>query len=303
MKKVFCVFFIPCIYFGSSLFGNPTDSRVKNNNAISQRTTSQMNCCCRDYYAGFYLGLGCGVQNISAKKMQESLAVVSQGSSILPFADISNHSKEIANNFFVGELFLGIGGVFKRNIYLGGEIFIINNLGNDWKKSKISETLDANITFQSSGTAFNVASVERFISLSKDFEYGALLKLGILPIPKTMIYLLFGLKRAEFEIKRRDSGSVNPVAQFTSFVFKYSRHKEKIGWMPGIGIETMIGSNFSVRGEYGYTWFGSLSKSVKIDDTLSLDKTYTLVFEDETKFKKIAEGTFVFSLVYHFRVK
>ena len=142
------------------------------------------------------------------------------------FADADTALNPVfAANGWVGGLMLGYGMMMNDWFYLGGEIFANGS------------NADENLSYTEAGSSSTLG-----------FEANGSYGLGILPGVKmtdsTLTYVRLGWNWANLKSTAASSGvSVSKSNTSNGFVF-------------GVGMETLIVDNWSVRGEFDHTWYG-----------------------------------------------
>jgi opacity protein-like surface antigen len=170
------------------------------------------------------------------------------------------------------QIFGGYGNNY-RQWYVGSELFA------DYSPVKSEHTNDGgNVIYQT------------LWKLRSDFSYGAALRGGYMLSPRLMIYALLGADLTQFRINSY-KGDYYHIAKFDA---SPQKTKDIIGFMPGIGIESMLYKNLSVRMQYTYTLYRSITDSYLIYENGS---TYMNPFEDKYK---PAISAFSLLLSYHF---
>lgn len=135
-----------------------------------------------------------------------------------------NFTDDISLTGANGGLFAGYGKRF-NNTYAGVELE--GNLSNADSKTSL--------TIPGTGTVN--------INLQHKYDYGASLRAGFFPVKDTLVYGKLGFVRGKFEDK-----SVNTTDTLTGARF-------------GIGSETLIASNITVRADWSYTNYGTAKYS------------------------------------------
>lgn len=142
------------------------------------------------------------------------------------FSGISTSPNTAASNWSAGAT-LGYGRMINRLFYLGGEIFIVAN------------------NFEQ---AFNVSTpINDYNNRTLN---GPTYGIGILPgiklTPETLTYIRLGYNRVTVKTKEEVVGApINNISRGQS------------GFVYGIGMETLISTNYSLRGEFDHMNFGS----------------------------------------------
>lgn len=177
---------------------------------------------------GFYVGLQGGYDSYRARRTES-------------FTD-SDGDRFASSNVqnatgFVGGLFAGYGKYFD-NFYLGAEIFA-NGSG-----------AEATNSFNSSNDGQNVSgSIKTTVGAS----YGVALLPGLKLNDSSLGYIRLGYNRAN--LKGQESFTDDGVTASTS------KSNTQGGFNYGVGIETAIAQNVSLRGEYSHTDYGSFSNA------------------------------------------
>ena len=137
----------------------------------------------------------------------------------------------IAANGWVGGLFLGYGQMFNDWFYLGGEIFA--------NASNASQNYSAS-------TGAGAATVTYTNKFTANSSYGLGLLPGIKMTDSTLTYIRLGWNWANLKTQETLTGSASGSKSNTSNGFVF-----------GVGMETLIVDNWSLRGEFDHTWYGS----------------------------------------------
>jgi opacity protein-like surface antigen len=123
-----------------------------------------------------------------------------------------------------GDIFTGVGYTFQNHYYLAAEIF--GNLSSA-KKTAVTSAMGG----------YSVKA-----EFKNKFSYGISLIPGIKVSDSTMMYGRIGLNRSKFEFSAGGQ----------------SVSKTKNGLQLGIGAQTMVANNVSVRMEYDWNRFGDI---------------------------------------------
>lgn len=305
---LFFGFFIVC--FSSCLNGNESWSSIcqeeLNNpagkivqsvapsNCVQDSNRCQETCkCWKDYFSGFYAGLGGGLQYLSGdlqiNKVIDLLFINTDvrtvEKSYAPFSDL----------FGDVEIYLGGGLELYNRFYCGIEGFAKNNLGNDLE---CSIYLNDKIIQQNTPEVKVTFSNPRMV-IRRAYEIGGLVRVGFFPNPKTMIYLLFGLEATKFHFKEKQDFTILEINLFKNAMVRF--HEWKAGVMPGIGLETMIIDNLSFRTEFTYSFYGSIRKKNTVTSEIAFGESNVLgSIQQMTHMKELSVGAFVVSLCYYF---
>jgi len=164
-------------------------------------------------------------------------------------------------NGAIGGLFGGYGMYFQNLYYLALEIY-----GN---------YSGASTSYNYLGSSPGELNDRLHTKVNARGSYGISVLPGIKLNDSTLAYLRLGYNRAN--IKGQESST-----NFDGVAFSVSNSNWTGGFNYGIGLESVVWDNFSVRGEFNYTSYSSFSDPIT-----------------ETRFSP-ANGTFMVGLVYHF---
>lgn len=272
-----------------------------------------------EYFDGFVVGLEGGMQHLAGNVKDNASQVSSDETTYIRqkitqvyFAsDTNSLDNDVADNTLSGGLFAGYGKVFNSAYYIGGELYgrYAHNTINTHSSGVLNlfqlNTSDPNWTSEKFSTSINVDS---------DWSFGGALKLGYLVTPKTMIYLLAGVENSRFKVDVNHTVS-DPKILSNGIPFpwstNYSFSENRWAFVPGIGIETMLSDNLSLKAEYTYADYGSFSNdntahssSVIYDATTNaviptIKEQYDTTLSSNDKVK-LNRGLFTLGLSYHF---
>ena len=140
-----------------------------------------------------------------------------------------------AANGWVGGLMLGYGMMMNDWFYLGGEIFA------DWTNA--SNTLDV--------------TVPGFVNTNFPFTVNSSYGLGLLPgfkmTDSTLTYIRLGWNWANMTSK------ANVTALPAGPTVSGSKSNTSNGFVFGVGMETLLVDNWSLRGEFDHTWYSNFN--------------------------------------------
>ncbi len=146
----------------------------------------------------------------------------------------------LSANGWVGGLMLGYGMMMNDWFYLGGEIF--GNLSNADQNFSAADGL---------GTYTNKFEVNG--------SYGLGLLPGIKMTDSTLTFVRLGWNWANLKtIETTTAGAVSGSQSNTSNGFVF-----------GIGMETLIVDNWSLRGEFDHTWYGSYNTGAPFSSSVN----------------------------------
>lgn len=202
----------------------------------------------RPYFNGPYVGLGVGIVGAYADVNSSSMNVFSYS--------VFDYKFSVNDTFDKGEygenvnIFAGYGRTLNSSYYLGGELFghyfshgLIDCEGNSIHHlSGLDPTMTATVSTR----------------VKNSYSFGGDIRAGYLISPRTIIYILFGLDYAKFKVK--DELALTEMMQH-NLVFTANLNnnftKRKLGYLPGIGIETSLNDHISLRAQYTYTFYSS----------------------------------------------
>ena len=169
--------------------------------------------------------------------------------------------------------FAGFGGSYQQ-LYLGSEFFA------SYAPLESKSTID-------SGCSAHLTRAK----IKSDYSLGADMRFGYLLSPTTMIYALLGANFTQFKVKSDDgSGYVPPYLDFNAN--SPAMTKDEVGFMPGVGIESIIYKHLSLRVQYAYTLFPTFTDSYKIT-WAGGEKNAKMKYDP-------SENTFTVAVAYHF---
>ncbi|HTM64067.1 MAG TPA: outer membrane beta-barrel protein [Gammaproteobacteria bacterium] len=166
---------------------------------------------------GWYLGAQVGYD---AYRVRNSVSVPAGAATLVT-------NPTIAANGWVGGLMLGYGMMMNEWFYLGGEVF-----------ADISNA-DQNFSATAGGSTYT----NKF---EVDSSYGLGLLPGIKMTDSTLTYVRLGWNWANLKTNETLTGAASSSKSNTSNGFVF-----------GVGMETLIVDNWSLRGEWDHTWYSS----------------------------------------------
>jgi opacity protein-like surface antigen len=260
-----------------------------------------------NYFDGLYVGIGGGVNHTTADASASSVdtfaplitqldATISQD-----FILANNLNADLGEVNAAGELFVGYGRTANiksdhNNFYLGVELF--------GKYTPIDMSASGSTQFFRPVDGTEVAQLAGYVSekLENDYSFGGDLRIGYLFTPKTMIYVLAGVEAANFDYEVNSSGPNYLIsALYLNGNFSDEADQLKFGFMPGVGIETMITDNFSLRAQYVYTFFGDMDVNGSHSLTQVINERNILLNNSiDGDADNISRGLFTVDLTYRF---
>lgn len=214
---------------------------------------------CVELHDGFYVGAQVGYDSYRVR-VNSTLT-----DPAIPATITANPVYSV--NGWVGGLFAGYGMYFNNLYYLAAEIF-----GNGSGASQ-SETITAT-------TALGTDTFNGKFSVSG--SYGISLLPGIKLNNATLLYIRLGWNRANL----KGQGTFTSTAGGGSV--SGSNSSWQSGFNYGIGMESLVYQNFSLRAEYTHTNYGSFSSSA------------TNAFGTQSVTFKPSDNQFMLGLIYHF---
>jgi outer membrane immunogenic protein len=221
----------------------------------------------KPYFDGFYGGIGMGaVAALSDVKTSHEFT----GSLSLSTTKLSDGSRDLdlGKGGFNANIFVGYGKTLNSSYYLGGELF-----GNYFTPKATGSYTEKNIS--------NIKQHKTYDSVENRYSFGGDLRAGYLVSPHTMLYILFGLDYAKFKVNSETNTIVDTPENSETFAINNNFSKWKLGYMPGVGIETGLTDHLSIRVQGTYTYFPSFShsntKDFIIDDSNIKSNTDTKV--------------------------
>ena len=170
---------------------------------------------------GFYLGAQVGYDSYRVRQSVNT-----------PLDSTLVTNPAIAINGWTGGLFLGYGQYLSSLFYLGGEIF-----GNVNGASQTYSISDASGSYSS--------------KFETNGSYGLALLPGLKLNDSSLGYLRLGWKWANLKAQETLGGGA----------FASSKSNTSNGFNFGVGIDTLLVDNWSVRGDFSHTWFNSFTSS------------------------------------------
>ncbi|MDR3477163.1 MAG: outer membrane beta-barrel protein [Gammaproteobacteria bacterium] len=198
---------------------------------------------------GFYVGAQVGYDSY---RVRENVGIAS-GVSALSANPVINSTG------FVGGLLAGYGQYFNSMYYLGGELFV-NTSGASQSNNA---TFTSGATVAQTNTKFTVGT-----------SWGIGLLPGIKVNDSTLVYIRLGYNQAR--LKGRQNYTLAGVTAGTS------KNNWQGGFNYGLGMETAIYPNLSLRTEYSHTNYNSFNNNLS-----------------GTKFNP-ADNQYMLGLIYHF---
>jgi len=204
--------------------------------------------CPKSCLDGGYIGVGGGIVH-ALSDVRNFYYAYRENYPDLPISDTYNF--KLGEYGFNANVFIGYGKEFSFPYYLGVEAFA-NYFSTKTKGSENTKIdLDNNDIYVST-------------EVRNSYAFGGDARLGWLISPRTMLYVLFGIDYAKFGGKSEavDTGNLAYSNKLISNEFD----KWKMGYMPGVGIETCLNDHVSLRVQYTYTFYDSFTYSTSFED-------------------------------------
>lgn len=210
-------------------------------------------CATMSYFDGPYVGVGIGIVGARADVESESNHIFIGGDQFY-----------LIRNFNLGKhggdanIFVGYGKTLNLSYYLGGELF--GHYFGTGHEFSSNETRVYDL-----GYKVIVLPLDTSIKMKNPYSFGGDLRAGYLVSARTMLYILFGLDYSQFKIEGESfllSGKEYPFQESISDSFT----KWRVGYFPGIGLETGLTDHVSLRAEYTHTFYSSFSHAVTRSD-------------------------------------
>ncbi len=225
------------------------------------------------YYAGTGLGgINGQFQTTSLTQVNPSFSFFSNQSISLKTSDT-----DLLGSFFMGKLFAFHG------FFLGPEIYAnVGSPDSSWTES-------ANLLFPDESLVTNTKSQLNTIDLGIDGRFGKLINRS------SLFYVRMG---ASFNKLTNTITTVNSRSSVPlSVTANNSSHHNLIGFRVGAGFEQAITSLFSIRGDYIFTYYPSVSQSfTSVNDSSSVVQLGPVTNSTSTQ---VGMQAFLISLLYH----
>ncbi len=178
-------------------------------------------------------------------------------------------------NGWAGGLFLGYGKYFDQ-FYLGAEIF-----GN---ASGAKSSSDTDVITETG----DLLSVDSDVKVKS--EYGISILPGYKVNNTSLLYIRVGYNWAKID---HDVDFDGIGAGDLPLSMSDDESNTVHGWSGGVGIETLLADNFSVRAEYTYTKYNNASNSGDDDDAVFSTASV------DSDLDHLADNQFMLALIYH----
>jgi opacity protein-like surface antigen len=238
-----------------------------------------------NYFDGFYVGVAAGIQNLQSEMNAEAHDFAYYDHTVVNYQGVivegptryyddprsTYFSGDMGKSSATGDLFIGYGQTFHPDnmgdgLYAGIEIY--GSIGKASPSFNHVTNLYQDTQFDSNGyiissTPVGVGSSIDQVELENKYAFGALLKGGYLMTPKSMIYIVLGTEYTKFDVNQShvlvnwlssDSSNSDWINYGCN---SFSEHKW--AFVPGLGIETMVSNNWSLRAQYTYAIYPSFS--------------------------------------------
>jgi opacity protein-like surface antigen len=189
---------------------------------------------CPDIYSlkdGFYIGAQAGYDNYRDHEKNVTSA-----------PSYTTYSNTLSANGWLGGLFAGYGRFVSDVYYVGGEVF--GNLSSNAKTQNI-------VTVDPTTTPLTVMNTR----LTGRSSYGASFLPGIKVNDASLVYVRLGYRWTSLRYQAWLNGNGSNYA---------SKSTTEGGFNYGVGIETLLYQNWSMRGEYTHTSYGSFNNTIPL---------------------------------------
>lgn len=229
---------------------------------------------------GFYIGVGVGYDSYRVHSSLSSTTTdVTVPGAPVALAASSASSNDAATGW-MGGIFAGYGRYF------------------DW--FYLAAELNANTSNADSTTTFNRSdftepdNVSGSVKLKARTSYGIALLPGIKLNDSSLLYIRLAYLRTNFKANASTSVVDDGV---TVLNLADSSNEWRNGFNYGVGIETAIAEDVSIRGEFDHTSYNS--KTVNATDTITPIPGVLVNASMSNKFN-VSNNEFMLSLLYHF---
>lgn len=148
-------------------------------------------------------------------------------------------------NWFPG-LFMGFGHYFNDRFYLGGEVF--------------ANRIHGSSSYQYQSISRSAIDIDYFtINYQVNNNYGVSILPGLKLTPTLMIYARLGWNTLQFKAQQTLVSDADTSVYHNQITIPFSKSTQTSGMNYGIGIESLIYKNISIRGEYSETQYNSIN--------------------------------------------
>jgi len=201
--------------------------------------------CPKSCLDGGYIGVGSGAVNAWS-------GVESSYNVYTTLGDLTSaYDFKLGEYGFNANIFAGYGKQFYSLYYFGMEIFA--NYFNPKMEG-----------FHSYVTSTGTYDLNMRTKVENSYSFGSDARIGYMVSSRMMIYALFGLDYAKFNVENKAVDSGTAAASNKLITNKFE--KWKMGYMPGIGIETCLNDHMTLRVQYSYTFYDSFNYSTSFED-------------------------------------
>ena len=216
--------------------------------------------CVMPYFDGPYVGVGIGVLGAYADVESESNHIYIEND----IHQFNNNKSQfyLFRNFNLGRrggdanVFVGYGRTLNLSYYLGGELF-----GHYFRIAHESSSNETGVQDIGSSVHF-IYPLDTSVKIKNPYSFGGDLRAGYLVSAKTMLYILFGLDYSKFKIESESSFLATGGIPYPHETISDSFTQWRVGYFPGVGIETGLTDHVSLRAEYTHTFYSSFSNTV-----------------------------------------
>jgi opacity protein-like surface antigen len=248
------------------------------------------------YFNGFYVGAGLGISNLMSNDKVISRLGTLTDSEPENVRGISLQAFKTDEGKYAGtgSLFAGYGKTFKKNWYVGAEIF-----------GRQNTALKLEVKHQE---AFIVNDGESLLDfwinfdrgIKKTTSFGGQIKAGYLLSPQTLFYILAGAESSHIDIKETLAIPPSLVTGQPGFPAQTkTRETTRADWLFGIGLEGYFCQNWSLRTQYTHVRYHLLNyTNIYTWEPEPPSTTGYQVTEEHSDL--LEQQVFSLDLIYHF---
>ncbi|KPJ67490.1 MAG: hypothetical protein AMJ43_04340 [Coxiella sp. DG_40] len=218
----------------------------------------------KPYFNGAYIGVGGGV--VQGLSDVESAYKQCHYTSVYLY---STHDFKSGGYGFNANIFAGYGKTFRSSYYLGGELFA------NYLSLKMKGSHDYYVIGPWDDLTMST-------EVKNPYSFGGDARAGYLVSPRTMLYVLFGLDYARFNVKSEAQAKGWDSLSYKLITNEFN--KWQLGLMPGIGMEVGLRDHVSLRTQYTYTFYSSFNHDVSLKADLATVNLKTKVKPQRSKF-------------------
>ncbi|UVO31908.1 outer membrane protein [Bradyrhizobium arachidis] len=165
--------------------------------------------------------------------------------------------------------------------------------GYDWQFASrfvLGAMIDVDFGGPEARNDFSGFGVPGPFHFKREGAWSAGVRFGVLMTPDTLVYVPVGFRQARFSWED---------AYFSFMSQPIGRSATTQGWFAGLGLETRIGGNWTLRGEYRYAAFGDVCAGSRTFQTTSICQGTQPTF-GITRIEDLVEQSFRVAVAYRF---